>query len=225
MSVTAIILAAGKGERFGSRISKPLVELAGKPILWYSLRRLARHRSVTDIVVVVNKKNRAQITRVIKKYRILKVSRLVLGGRRRQDSVRRGLAAVGQACDLVLIHDSGRPFIEQGFLSAVIEEARAGGAAIIGVPVKATIKKVRARKVAETPDRSLLWEIQTPQVFRRRLICKAYDTFWRQDATDDASMVERLGEPVAVVMGSYNNIKITTPEDLTAARAIAAATK
>jgi 2-C-methyl-D-erythritol 4-phosphate cytidylyltransferase len=226
MSITAIVLAAGRGERLGAGVSKPLVALAGKPVLWYSLNVFARHRAITGIIVVANKDNLPGIERVIRTYRIPKVLHVILGGRRRQDSVRRGLEAVGAQSELVVIHDSGRPFIKAGLLSAAIQAAKVCGAAIAGVPVKATIKEVgRARSgvrryVRKTFDRRTLIEAQTPQVFRRELICRAYQKYWRRDSTDDASMVERLGSPVAVVTGSYSNIKITTPEDLIVARAL-----
>jgi len=226
----AVVLAAGRGERLRSRTPKPLVVLDGKPLIWYSLAALGRHRAIHTIVVVGNAGNLSRIEHIIQRYRIPKVSALVVGGRRRQDSVRAGLRAVGAEADLILIHDAARPFIEQGILSAALQQAAHTGAAIVGVPVVSTIKELKTQKsklktnylVSRTLDRKGLWEIQTPQVFRRELIVRAYRKFGRTEVTDDAMLVEKLGKPVSVVMGSYNNIKITTPEDLVLARAIAA---
>jgi 2-C-methyl-D-erythritol 4-phosphate cytidylyltransferase len=140
--------------------------------------------------------------------------------------VANGLKAIGPQADLILIHDAARPFITKGLVSSVIKEARKAGAAIAAVPVKATIKKVKNGSVVEkTLDRGKLWEIQTPQVFKKDLILKAYKKFKRIPATDDAMLVERLGAKVSVVLGSYSNIKITTPEDLIIAKGIAGSWK
>jgi 2-C-methyl-D-erythritol 4-phosphate cytidylyltransferase len=243
MFITAILLAAGKGLRLKSGISKALVEINSKPVVIYSLYSLSRHPGIKDIIVVANSSNLAGIRQKIKKYRIGKIKDVVLGGKERQDSVINGLKAIDKSTNLVLIHDAGRPFIDSFALSAAIKEARTYGAAILGVPVKATIKKVKSKTmparsaggpagrqelkvksqfvVEETLDRSKLWEIQTPQVFKKDLILEAYKKHAHSPVTDDASLVERLGYKVRVVRGSYSNIKITTPDDLILAEAIA----
>jgi 2-C-methyl-D-erythritol 4-phosphate cytidylyltransferase len=221
MRVTAIVLAAGKGERFKPKVSKPLFEINKQPILIYSLKVFSGHPWVKDIIVVVNSLNRGKIIAEIKEYRIKKIRAVVLGGRRRQDSVIRGLKVIDNHTDFILIHDAARPFINSDIVSAAINKAKKYGAAVVGIPVKATVKECRKFAVRKTIDRKNLWEIQTPQVFKKDLILKAYKKFGTIDVTDDASVVERLGHKVVVVMGSQNNIKITTSEDLIVAEAIA----
>jgi len=228
MRVAAIVLAAGRGERLRQGISKPLVSLGGKPLVIHSLMALARHRCIASIIVVVNRDNRHAIEGAIRTYRVPKIRDVVLGGSRRQDSVRRGLSAVDIHTDLVLIHDSARPFVDKDAVAAVIREAAARGAAITAVPVKATIKQAHSRspwgpqvQVKKTLERSGLWEAQTPQVFQKGILLRAYDRYGNQDVTDDSALVERLGKPVGIILGSYRNIKITTPEDLFLARALA----
>ncbi|MBI4982672.1 MAG: 2-C-methyl-D-erythritol 4-phosphate cytidylyltransferase [Candidatus Omnitrophica bacterium] len=222
MNVSAIVLAAGAGKRFKSKESKALVRVLGKPLFIYSLEILSKLFFVKEIVVVVNDDNACDVAREIKRYRINKVKCLVKGGRRRQDSVFCGLTAVSDKADFVLIHDSARPFINSKIVSAVVKEACKIGAAILGVPVKATLKEIVTceKIVKKTLDRSRFWEIQTPQVFKKDVILQAYDKFSREDVTDDASLVEKLGKKVAVVQGAYSNIKITTPEDLCIAEAL-----
>jgi 2-C-methyl-D-erythritol 4-phosphate cytidylyltransferase len=221
MRVCAIALAAGFGLRFKSKIPKILAEINSKPILIHSLLTLSRHPFIQEIIVVVNSKNSKSIIGKIRQYRIGRVSRIVEGGKRRQDSVLNGLKALSSRANLVLIHDAVRPFIDKNTISAVIEEAKNCGAAIVGVPVKATIKEVAGKIIVKkTLDRNNLWEIQTPQVFKKEIILKAYEKFGDIDVTDDSALVEKLGKKVSVVLGSYNNIKITTPEDLVIAEAI-----
>ena len=231
MYVTAIVLAAGKGLRLKSKISKPLIKIDSKPLIIYSLNTLSKHPYIKDIIVVANRRNLQDIRNKIKQYRIDKIKDVVLGGQVRLASVVNGLRAIDNHTDLVLIHDGARPFIDRDIVSSVIKTAKSSGAAIAGVPVKATIKSVKVSKcqsvkeniVEKTLDRSKLWEIQTPQVFRKDLILKAYNKFGDIDVTDDAMLVEKLGAKVSVVLGTYNNIKITTPEDLIVAQAIAKA--
>jgi len=219
--VTAIVLAAGRGVRFKSKISKPLSEIRAKPVIIHCLSAFSRHPYIRDIVVVVNPSNIKKITGKIKQYRIAKIRQIVLGGRQRQDSVYCGLKAINPRAELVLIHDGVRPFVDKRTISLTVKEAVKSGAAIAGVPVKATIKKVNAKgAVKETVSRDGLWEIQTPQVFKKDLILEAYRKFGNTNVTDDASLVEKLGAPVKMVMGSYFNIKVTTPEDIAFAEAI-----
>jgi len=236
MYVTAIVLAAGKGLRFSRFNSftvrggtKPLIKVNSKPIIIRCLGILSQHPYIKDIIVVANSKNSISITREIKQYRIKKIKDIILGGRLRQDSVINGLKAMDMRTGLVLIHDAVRPFIDKDMVSSVIKEASRYGAAIVGAPVKDTVKKVRksgnqevrSRIVEKTLNRDELWEIQTPQVFKKKLILEAYERFGNIEVTDDASLVEKLRVKVKVVRGSYNNIKITTPEDLILAEAIA----
>jgi 2-C-methyl-D-erythritol 4-phosphate cytidylyltransferase len=218
----AIVLAAGLGLRFKSEVPKPLVEINSKAIIIYSLEILNNHPLVRGIIVTVNAKNSEGIISEIKRYRINKAIWIIKGGIRRQDSVYNALKATSPKADLVLIHDAARPFIDARLVSRLITQASKTGSAIVGVPVKATIKRVKSRCIVEeTLNRDNLWEIQTPQVFRRDLIFRAYQKFRDLDATDDSMLIEKLGSRVSVVKGSYNNIKITTPEDLILAEGIA----
>jgi 2-C-methyl-D-erythritol 4-phosphate cytidylyltransferase len=227
MQVTAILLAAGKGVRLKSRVPKPLIKLKGRPVISYSLEVLARHPLVSRIILAVNPGNIKAIQELLNKSACKKPCSLVLGGARRQDSVFNALKEVGAQSRLVLIHDCARPFVKAGEISVLIREAKKSGSAILGVPVKATIKQIKSAKsrgeslsVDKTIDREKLWEVLTPQVFERELIVEAYRRFGKLDVTDDASLIEKLGKRIVMVPGSYNNIKITTPEDIFIAEAI-----
>ncbi|MFA5155802.1 MAG: 2-C-methyl-D-erythritol 4-phosphate cytidylyltransferase [Candidatus Omnitrophota bacterium] len=226
--VSAIVVAAGKGKRLKSRIPKPLIKLGSKPLIIYSLQALSRNRAVKEIIVVANPLNVKAIANAIKKYRIKKISSVVLGGRRRQDSVYNGLRKTSPAASLVLVHDAARPFINRAVISASLKQAASCAAAIAAVPVKATIKQVTGYRsqgtgkifVKKTIDRRDIWEIQTPQVFKKELLLKAFRKFGKADVTDEAMLVEKTGNKVAVVLGTYSNIKVTGPEDLIIAEAI-----
>ena len=229
MSVSVIVVAAGKGTRLKTKVSKALVKIDSVPVVIYCLKTLSRHPLVHEIIVVANPFNLQGIKRSIKKYSIGKVKEVVLGGAQRNNSVSNGLKAIGPKAEIILVHDAARPFIDKKTITEVISEARNSGAAIVGVPVKATVKSVRCqvsgvRKkyfVTETLKRENIWEIQTPQGFKRDLLLKAYEKFGDSQVTDDSMLVEKLRVKVSVIFGSYNNIKITTPEDLVIAQAIA----
>jgi len=221
MYTSAVVVAAGEGKRLKSKVPKQLIKIDSKPVLIYSLEVLNSHPAIKEIILVVNAGNKNAITKEARRYRIKKVSKIVLGGRRRQDSVFNGLKATSPNADLVLIHDGVRPFIKKEFILALINAACKSGAAVIGVPVKATIKEAGSPFVVKkTLEREKLWEIQTPQVFKKDLIMKAYNKFGRQAVTDDAVLAERFGAKVRLVLGSYHNIKITTREDLAIAKGI-----
>jgi 2-C-methyl-D-erythritol 4-phosphate cytidylyltransferase len=207
--------------RFGAGQDKLLDVVGTKPVIIYSLAVLSAHPLVREIVVVANRLNRSRIIEKLMQFRIPKVRAVVLGGRKRQDSARKGLRAISGQADMVLLHDGARPFITRSMVSSAIKSGAKTGAAIVAVPVKATIKAVKGAVVKNTLKRDELWEIQTPQVFRGVLLKEAYKKCKGREATDDASLVERIGVKVAVVEGSYYNIKITTPEDMVLAQAIA----
>ena len=220
--LSAIIVAAGKGKRLKSAVSKSLVKIGKIPAIVYSLSALDKHPGIDEIIVVVNFKNQQAVSRIIKDYSFKKVKSLVLGGKLRQNSVYNGLKIVNSNRDWVLIHDSARPFIDRKSITEVILAAKKTGAAILGVPVKATIKSIKSGGLVDrTLNRASLWEIQTPQVFKKELIFRAYKEYPKMNVTDDASLVEKLGKKVKIVSGSYENIKITTQEDLLFAQAIA----
>jgi len=225
MRISAIVVAAGRGRRLKAKTSKALVKIRSKPLIIYALGVLSRHPDIDEIVLVTSSPDRQAIVSAITKYRIAKVKAIVSGGARRQDSVYNGLRAVAGDSQLVLVHDAARPFVDKKIISAVIKEASVGGAAIAGVPVKATIKEIAVSHsslvVSKTIDRNRLWEIQTPQVFKKDLILAAYKKFGKTGVTDDAMLIEKMGKKVSIVRGSYNNIKITTPEDLIVAGVMA----
>ncbi len=227
--VSAVILAAGKGARFHSAVSKPLVRLGSLPLIAHSLKTFQAHPRVGEIVIVANPANRKAIEALARRWAINKCAVVCLGGKERQDSVGCGLKAIIRQSNLVLIHDAARPFVDRKIISAVIRAAARVGAAVPGVAVKSTIKSVRVSEcqsvkdgyfIKETLDRRQLWEIQTPQGFRREIIERAFKKFGRRAVTDDAMLVEKMGWPVALVPGSDYNMKITTPEDLAVARGI-----
>ncbi len=220
--LSAIILAAGEGRRLKAKATKPLVKINNIPAIVYSLKCLNQEKRVSEIIVVLNLRNQKQVMAALKKYAFGKIKCFVLGGKRRQDSVYNALKAVNQNSDWVLIHDAARPFISALLVNKVILAAKKFKAAILGVRVKATIKSTDISNfVTQTLDRNSLWEVQTPQVFKKELLLAAYGKYVCSAVTDDASLVEKLGQPVKMVPGSYENIKITTREDLLLAEIIA----
>jgi len=217
MKVAAIVPAAGKGRRFKSRLDKPYIKLRGRPILAHTLLRLSKNKYITQVIVAVNKNKLKKARReIINKYGIKKTS-LVSGGGKRKDSVRNALKNISCDIDYVLIHDGIRPFITDDLIESLLKAAQRFGASVLAVPVKPTLKRIDKKgRIVDTPDRKDFWEAQTPQVFKRDLIEKAYATSSRKKTnfTDDSMLVELLGVKPKVVMGSYRNIKITTQEDL-----------
>lgn len=222
VKITALVPAAGLGTRMNADLAKPLLKIQSKPIIIYTLQALASHPLITEIVLIFNKEGLERARGLVKEYRITKVSRVIAGGLSRKESVRNGLEVVDSKTELVAIHDGVRPFVDEGSITRVIEEAKVCGAAVLGVPVKSTIKKIGiSGEIDSTLKRDQLWEIQTPQVFNRELIQKAYLMASKHAVPDDAALVELMGKKIKVVMGSYFNIKITTQEDLLFAEAIA----
>lgn len=226
MSVSAIVAAAGEGKRMGSLGNKQLLLLAGKPVLAHTLEVLESSELVDEVVLLAPETLvESYRTRVVDAFGFRKVRDIIPGGRERQDSVWKGLEAIDPEGDLVLIHDGARPFVTGDLIRRVVDAARSFGAAGAAVPVKDTVKRVGPDMVIlETPPRDCLWLMQTPQVFSCRLLARAYREALEAGfrGTDDSMLVERLGVPVHVVPGSYENIKITTPGDLVVAEAILA---
>jgi len=229
MRVIVLVPAAGMGSRMGAAVNKQYLSLAGRPILAHTLERFENHPLIDDIYVISPQAEREYcLNHVVNEYGFTKVRQVVAGGAQRQDSVRNGLAACSaDPEDVVLIHDGVRPFFPMDKIPLLVDAAVKTGAALAGVPVKDTIKEVESGLVCSTPSRTRLWAAQTPQAFRYALICKAHERALRDEVlgTDDASLVERLGLPVAMVEGDYRNIKITTPEDMLVAEALYAAEK
>lgn len=215
---SAIIVAAGASQRMGG-IDKVFTPLAGKPVLAWVIEVFQSCGLIDEIVLVLARENVSRGRQMVLQSGWNKVTNVCPGGPRRQDSVREGMAHLGP-CDIVAIHDGARPCLTPDLIERGIAGAAVYGAAIAAVPAPDTIKKVNADgEVVETLERNDLWVIQTPQVFKIELLKKAYENI-SKDVTDDAALVERLGYKVRVYMGSYQNIKITTPEDLAIAEAI-----
>lgn len=219
MKRTAIVLAAGSGSRMKSKTKKQFLELGAYPLLYYSLKEFDKSPLIDEIILVSSREDLLFCQKeIVNKYSFSKVKKIIEGGRERYLSVYEGLKAC-QDCSYVLIHDGARPFISQSMIRDCLNEVKKTGACIVGVPVKDTIKRVSKEGwVEDTPKRETLWNVQTPQTFSYPLIKRAYDRGIEDKSfffTDDAMLVERLGESrVKMILGSYKNIKITTTEDL-----------
>ena len=223
MVVSALIPAAGRGERMGGGVKKPFLLLDDKPIIVHTLSRFQRCDLIDEIVPIVSAEDIDRTWRIVGKYEFTKVTKVVPGGETRQRSVYNGLRTLGERTDVVVIHDGVRPFVTDEIIRGCVKMAFKAGAAIAAVPVKDTIKEVSPEGIVlHTLERNRLWAIQTPQVFQKKLILKAHEIALERgiEATDDAALVEMMGGKVHVIMGSYENIKITTPEDLILARAL-----
>ena len=217
--VGAVIAAAGSSERMNG-VDKTIIPLAGKPALFYVLDTFEKCESINQIVVVLTERNMVQVRQMVTERGWEKVTDLCQGGQRRQDSVLAGLEKL-KDCEWVVIHDGARPLVTEDLIKRGLEEAGETGAAAAAVRVTDTIKVVGVdRVVRHTPVRESLWAVQTPQVFRFDIIYQAYRRM-RGEVTDDAEIVEQLGYcKVKLYMGSYDNIKITTPADLILAEAL-----
>lgn len=220
-TVGAIVVGAGRGERMGGQ-DKVFAPLAGRPLLAYSLAAFVASRAIHFIVVVLREENLARGRALVAERRWQKVVGVCAGGARRQDSVCAGLGML-PPCDFVAVHDAARPLVTTELIRRGVEVAVSAGAAIAAMPVKDTIKRVNDQGlVIETPPRETLWAAQTPQIVRREALERAYALADARGltATDEAGLLEAIGEPVTVFAGSYDNLKVTTPEDLLVAAAL-----
>ncbi len=215
--INAIVLAAGTGKRMGTETPKQYLPLGNKPVVVHSLETF-QNSSVNEIILVVAPGEADYCQReIVEKYHLTKVSAIVEGGQERYDSVYKGLQAT--ECDYVLIHDGARAFVSRTTIERAIEAVKQYKACVVGVPTKDTIKiSDENGTVASTPDRDKVWVVQTPQCFSYPLICEAYKKLFEHEVvgiTDDAMVVEKMtNTPIHLVQGEYENIKITTPEDL-----------
>lgn len=224
--ITAIVLAAGQGKRMQSSVQKQYMLLEGKPLIFYSLK--AFEESVVDEVILVTAKGEMEYCQkeIVEQYGFKKVTQIVEGGKERYHSVYEGLKAV-TGRGLVLIHDGARPLLTVDIIERAVDGARKYQACVVGMPVKDTIKIADEEEYAvQTPERRLVWQIQTPQAFEYSLIKKAYDLLMSDETnqvgvTDDAMVTEKmLHQPVKLILGSYSNIKVTTPEDMEIAKVL-----
>jgi 2-C-methyl-D-erythritol 4-phosphate cytidylyltransferase len=221
LDVAAIIPAGGIGTRLGTRTPKQFLRLGTGPIVEATVRHFASHPGVIAVVVAAPaahvERTRRLLARAARRARLT----VVTGGASRQESVWRGLQATPATADIVIVHDAVRPFVSRRLIDTVVAAAAADGAAICGLPMAETVKRVRGGFVETTIDREGLWTVQTPQAFRAALLREAHDKARRDGfvGTDDAMLVERLGHRVRMVTGLPGNVKITTPEDLRRARA------
>ncbi|MFJ7941413.1 2-C-methyl-D-erythritol 4-phosphate cytidylyltransferase [Peribacillus sp. NPDC096622] len=220
MFYEVVIPAAGQGKRMKAGKNKLFIELSGIPIIVYTLRVFEEDPDCRGIILSINPAEKDYFNQLIAAYGLKKVKKLVMGGKERQQSVYNGLQHAEE--DIILVHDGARPFINLGQISELTAAASLHGGAVIAVPVKDTIKKAANKKVLETVERSSLWAVQTPQAFRVSILKSAYEQAEAEAflGTDDASLLERINEQVVIIEGNYDNIKITTQEDLYFAEAI-----
>lgn len=221
-----ILLAAGQGKRMDAHCNKILLKLAGKPVIAYSLKTFFSDVACKHIVLVAQPAEQAWLTELVKKERGSHTCpvTIVSGGSERQDSVWSGLLAMKKLSRIVMVHDGARPFVTVKQLQQLYQQVEKTRAAILGVPVKDTIKKVVGGIVQETVPRETLWQIQTPQAFYGNDLLAVHQRAAAEGylGTDDASLIEKYSNAsVSMVLGSYENIKLTTPEDLLTGEAIA----
>jgi len=219
-TTVAVLPAAGAGLRMGLRRPKQYLSLGGAPILVHTLRALLRGGRLGGAVLAAPSDRIVATRRMLDRHGLGKGVDVVAGGAARQESVWQALQAVSAEARWVVVHDAVRPFIDPALIERVLAAAQRGGAAICGLPVRETVKRVREDSVETTVEREGLWLVQTPQAFSRDLLWEAHEKARRDGfiGTDDAALVERLGVRVAMVIGLPQNMKITTPDDLRAAR-------
>lgn len=226
--VSAIIVAAGQSRRMGGDTSKQFILIDGVPVIVRTLKAFEIAERIREVVIAARQEDIPQMYVLIQDYEITKVKQIITGGETRQESVFRAIAQVDENADFLAIHDGARPLIRPQEIDLAVSAAVEHGAAALGVPVKDTVKQVDADgKIVDTPERSTLWAVQTPQVFSRALYLRAAEQAGEAAAqlTDDCQLIERTGAPVYLVRGAYANLKITTPEDVFAAEGILRATE
>ena len=231
MKTVAIVLAAGSGSRMKSDVKKQYMEIGGKPLIYYSLKAF-EESIIDDIVLVVSRGDVDYVKKdIVDKYGFDKVKTVVEGGLYRYHSVRLGLEAADSDCDYAFIHDGARPFVDRDIIMRALYAVKEYGACVVGMPAKDTIKIADDKGFAQSaPNRDKVWMVQTPQVFSYKTILELYRRLDREEEelmerginiTDDAMVAEYYSDQkIKLVEGSYNNIKITTPEDIAVAEEI-----
>jgi 2-C-methyl-D-erythritol 4-phosphate cytidylyltransferase len=220
-SLSAVVVAAGRSQRMG--FDKLLTPLGGRPLLLHTLERLLLTEAPEEIILVIRPGSKAEMEATISPLRDQGNIRLVDGGAQRQDSVQAGLKAVSDSSEYVMVHDAARPFVTRELIDVVLAAARLSDAAVCGAPCSDSLKEVAEDGlVVRTADRSTLWTVQTPQIFRTKLLRDAYQAALRTGATftDDTAVVENMGHPVRIVLYNGINLKVTTPADWSLAEAL-----
>jgi len=219
--LSAVVVAAGRSQRMG--FDKLLTPLGGRPLLLHTLERLQQTQLPSEIVLVIRPGSKAEMEAVIEPLREQGNIRLIEGGAQRQDSVQAGIRAVSDSSEFVMVHDAARPFITKELIDVVLAAAKLSDAAVCGAPCSDSLKEVAEDGlVVQTVDRSKLWAVQTPQIFRTQLLRDAYTAALAtgENFTDDTAVVERMGHPVRIVLYNGINLKVTTPADWSLAEAL-----
>lgn len=218
--VGAVVPAAGQGQRMGKK--KQFLPLLGKPLLFWTLKAFEKCAAVDCLVLVVNAEEMSKAVEMIQEENLKKVVTVVEGGRRRQDSVAKGLEALPEAVEVVVIHDGARPLIKPDIITRSVKDLGFFDGLVVAVPAVDTLKEVSEGLIVRTLERRFIWQAQTPQVFKKKVLTRVFRVVERENLefTDEATAVEALGYKVAVTLGDYTNFKITNPLDLFLAEAV-----
>lgn len=213
---SVIIVAAGSGKRMNMGINKQFIKLNKKEIIAHTIEAFYKNKNIDEIIVCIKKEEEELFKKEIIDKNKFENIKIAYGGKERQDSIYNGLRKLSNKCNIVLIHDGARPFVDDRIINESISTAMEKKAVVVGTPVKDTIKIVNDGNIEGTPSRATLWSAQTPQTFEYNLIIRAYDEAYKNNyyGTDDSMLVENIGQKVTMIMGSYDNIKITSPEDI-----------
>lgn len=213
---SVIIVAAGSGKRMNMGINKQFIKLNKKEIIAHTIEAFYKNKNIDEIIVCIKKEEEELFKKEIIDKNKFENIKIAYGGKERQDSIYNGLRKLSNECNIVLIHDGARPFVDDRIINESISTAMEKKAVVVGTPVKDTIKIVNDGNIEGTPSRATLWSAQTPQTFEYNLIIRAYDEAYKNNyyGTDDSMLVENIGQKVTMIMGSYDNIKITSPEDI-----------
>lgn len=218
LKVSAIIAAGGSGTRMKATVKKQYLELKGKPIIVHTIKRLSSIDRIKNIILSVPPEDISYCKEeIVDRYNLKKVNKIIAGGEVRQDSVYNALMELSVDTDIVVVHDAVRPFTAKEILETSIDTAERDGAAVTAVPESDTVKEVsKDLFIIKTLNRDILWRMQTPQTFKKKLLIQAFEHARKRGitSTDEAALLEGIGIPVKIVQGSYLNIKITTPEDM-----------
>ena len=221
-NISVIIPAAGYGKRMQTKIPKQLIKISNHTIIYYTLMRFVNDCRIKEIIIPVSQDIKKQITKICSEINSFVKIKIILGGEKRQNSVANGLEVINRNTDIVLIHDAVRPFFSKNIIEDGIKLLKKYDGAVAAVPTINTIKVVKDNLIKETPRRETLYRINTPQMFNRKAILKAYNYAKTNNyyGTDDSMLMEKIGGKVAIILDSYDNIKITTKSDLIIAREV-----